>query len=121
METPLKVRMCFAVHFDLDTAAVADHDRPGRKKWLRPGRKYLIGRTLKEGMDGLNITSNANNDTSAHTGTAGQIIIQDPHVSRKHLTIEIANVAEGKGVSSLLPPHRFFSLSLSEAMPYITL
>lgn len=47
-----------------------------KKKWLRPGKKYLIGRTVKE---------------------PGQIIITGQHVSRKHLTIEIANVSEGEG------------------------
>ncbi|CAN8100848.1 unnamed protein product [Discula destructiva] len=33
---------------------------------------------------------------SSHTGTAGQIVIHDSQISRKHLTIELALVPEGK-------------------------
>ncbi|KAJ4420259.1 hypothetical protein N0V82_004470 [Gnomoniopsis sp. IMI 355080] len=50
-----------------------------KKKWLRPGKKYLVGRAGKS------------------VNEPGQIIIMGRHVSRKHLTIEIANVPEGEG------------------------
>jgi pSer/pThr/pTyr-binding forkhead associated (FHA) protein len=46
----------------------------GRRTWLRPGKKYLIGRTSAE---------------------AGQLIATHKSISRKHLTITVDSVAEG--------------------------
>ncbi|KAF3762145.1 hypothetical protein M406DRAFT_347383 [Cryphonectria parasitica EP155] len=48
----------------------------GKKLWLRPGKRYLFGRTPME---------------------AGQICIPHKTISRKHLTIEIAEVLQGQG------------------------
>ncbi|KAK3322030.1 hypothetical protein B0H66DRAFT_186552 [Apodospora peruviana] len=48
----------------------------GRKLWLRPGKLYLFGRTAAE---------------------AGQLVISDKTVSRKHLTIQVDQVPEGAG------------------------
>ena len=46
----------------------------GRRLWLRPGKKYLIGRTTAE---------------------AGQLAITHKTISRKHLTITVDPVVEG--------------------------
>ncbi|KAK0611063.1 hypothetical protein B0T14DRAFT_529562 [Immersiella caudata] len=48
----------------------------GRRLWLRPGKRYLFGRTSSE---------------------PGQLVISDKTVSRKHLTITVEDVAEGGG------------------------
>ncbi|PKS09909.1 hypothetical protein jhhlp_004532 [Lomentospora prolificans] len=46
----------------------------GRRLWLRPGKRYLIGRTSSE---------------------AGQLVITHKTISRKHLTITVGSVPEG--------------------------
>ncbi|KAM7191128.1 hypothetical protein V8F20_009446 [Naviculisporaceae sp. PSN 640] len=46
----------------------------GRKLWLRPGKRYLFGRTVSE---------------------AGQLAISDKTVSRKHVVIQVDTVPEG--------------------------
>ncbi|KAK4675529.1 hypothetical protein QC764_505010 [Podospora pseudoanserina] len=48
----------------------------GKKLWLRPGKLYLFGRTVSE---------------------AGQLIISDKTISRKHITIKVEPVPEGGG------------------------
>ncbi|KAL1895682.1 hypothetical protein Sste5346_005153 [Sporothrix stenoceras] len=48
----------------------------GRRLWLRPGKRYLFGRTRAE---------------------PGQLVISDKTISRKHLTIEVAAVRDGEG------------------------
>ncbi|OAA55336.1 DNA damage response protein [Niveomyces insectorum RCEF 264] len=48
----------------------------GRRLWLRPGKRYLFGRTRAE---------------------PGQLVITDKTISRKHLTIEVGRVTEGDG------------------------
>ncbi|KAJ9150200.1 Cytochrome b5 reductase 4 [Pleurostoma richardsiae] len=48
----------------------------GKELWLRPGKRYLFGRTTAE---------------------PGQYAISDKTISRKHLTIEVGNVPEGAG------------------------
>ncbi|TPX15244.1 uncharacterized protein E0L32_004521 [Thyridium curvatum] len=50
----------------------------GRKLWLRPGKRYLFGRTVSE---------------------PGQLAISDKTISRKHLTIQIDNVKPGEGLN----------------------
>ncbi|KAK4452151.1 hypothetical protein QBC34DRAFT_399332 [Podospora aff. communis PSN243] len=50
----------------------------GRKLWLRPGKRYLFGRTASE---------------------PGQLAISDKTISRQHLTITVEDVAEGGGQS----------------------
>ncbi|KAK2033966.1 FHA domain-containing protein [Colletotrichum zoysiae] len=46
----------------------------GRRLWLRPGKRYLFGRTVSE---------------------PGQLAISHKTISRKHLTIEVGAVADG--------------------------
>ncbi|KAJ2902837.1 uncharacterized protein MKZ38_000031 [Zalerion maritima] len=46
----------------------------GKKLWLRPGKKYLFGRTVSE---------------------PGQTAISDKTISRKHVTITVDNVSDG--------------------------
>lgn len=53
--------------------------KPGKKLWLRPGKLYLFGRTVSE---------------------AGQLVISDKTISRKHITIKVEPVPEGGGVCS---------------------
>ncbi|KAK0648869.1 hypothetical protein B0T16DRAFT_427844 [Cercophora newfieldiana] len=48
----------------------------GKKLWLRPGKRYLFGRTASE---------------------PGQLVISDKTISRRHLTITVEDVAEGGG------------------------
>ncbi|KAK0669157.1 hypothetical protein QBC41DRAFT_111498 [Cercophora samala] len=48
----------------------------GKKLWLRPGKLYLFGRTVSE---------------------AGQLVISDKTISRKHITIKVEPVPEGGG------------------------
>ncbi|KUI55774.1 Nibrin [Cytospora mali] len=48
----------------------------GRRLWLRPGKRYLFGRTAVE---------------------AGCFVIQEKTISRKHLTIQVAEVTENEG------------------------
>ncbi|KAK0714239.1 hypothetical protein B0T21DRAFT_297397 [Apiosordaria backusii] len=50
--------------------------KPGKKLWLRPGKLYLFGRTVSE---------------------AGQLVISDKTISRKHITIKVEPVPEGGG------------------------
>lgn len=50
----------------------------GRRLWLRPGKRYLFGRI---------------------SGEAGCFVIQEKTISRKHLTIQVADVKEGEGSS----------------------
>ncbi|CAK7267767.1 hypothetical protein SEPCBS119000_002719 [Sporothrix epigloea] len=50
----------------------------GQRLWLRPGQRYLFGRTPAE---------------------PGQLIISDKTISRKHLTIEVGPVREGDGTN----------------------
>ncbi|KAK0724709.1 hypothetical protein B0H67DRAFT_598202 [Lasiosphaeris hirsuta] len=50
----------------------------GKKLWLRPGSRYLLGRTV---MD----------------PETGQLQISDPTVSKKHITLEVDKVPEGSG------------------------
>ncbi|KAL2285241.1 hypothetical protein FJTKL_08446 [Diaporthe vaccinii] len=52
----------------------------GRRLWLVPGKRYLFGRTSQD-------------------GEAGTFVIQEKTISRKHLTIEVAPVAEGDGTN----------------------
>ncbi|KAI6488756.1 hypothetical protein MCOR11_008259 [Pyricularia oryzae] len=53
----------------------------GRQIWLRPGKKYLLGR--------------GKGDSSSEAGDT--IIVADKTISRKHATIEIDAVPEGHG------------------------
>ncbi|KAK4201740.1 hypothetical protein QBC40DRAFT_323705 [Triangularia verruculosa] len=48
----------------------------GKKLWLRPGKLYLFGRTVSE---------------------AGQLVISDKTISRKHITIKVEPVPKGGG------------------------
>ncbi|KAK4187463.1 hypothetical protein QBC35DRAFT_551950 [Podospora australis] len=48
----------------------------GKKLWLRPGKRYLFGRTSSE---------------------PGQLIVSDKTISRKHITIELERVTDGGG------------------------
>ncbi|ERT00510.1 hypothetical protein HMPREF1624_03883 [Sporothrix schenckii ATCC 58251] len=48
----------------------------GRRLWLRPGKRYIFGRTRAE---------------------PGQLVISDKTISRKHLTIEIGPVGDNDG------------------------
>ncbi|CAK7218318.1 hypothetical protein SBRCBS47491_003469 [Sporothrix bragantina] len=50
-----------------------------RRLWLRPGKRYLFGRTRAE---------------------PGQLVISDKTISRKHLTIEVSAVNDGDGTNS---------------------
>ncbi|CAK7272073.1 hypothetical protein SEPCBS57363_004946 [Sporothrix epigloea] len=50
----------------------------GRRLWLRPGKRYLFGRTRAE---------------------PGQLVISDKTISRKHLTIEVGPVHDGDGTN----------------------
>ncbi|KAL1846400.1 hypothetical protein Daus18300_014269 [Diaporthe australafricana] len=50
----------------------------GRRLWLRPGKRYLFGRTSPD---------------------AGCFVIQEKTISRKHLMIEVALVTEGDGTN----------------------
>ncbi|EFX02426.1 DNA damage response protein [Grosmannia clavigera kw1407] len=54
------------------------HTFQGRRLWLRPGKRYLFGRTKAE---------------------PGQLVISDKTISRKHLTIEVGRVTEGDGTN----------------------
>ena len=58
----------------------------GKKLWLRPGKKFLFGRTAVESMSTSPISVTLAN------GTVGGIIISDKTISRKHLTIEVDQV-----------------------------
>ncbi|RBQ85319.1 hypothetical protein VDGD_20842 [Verticillium dahliae] len=51
----------------------------GRQLWLRPGKLYLFGRTASE---------------------PGQLAISHKTISRKHMTIKIEPVANGRSVRS---------------------
>jgi len=69
----------------------------GKKLWLRPGKTYLFGRTVAEGMFNqfwIVCATKLTHDLCL----AGQLTISDKTVSRKHLTIHIDNVPEGGGV-----------------------
>ncbi|CAK7212249.1 hypothetical protein SCUCBS95973_001400 [Sporothrix curviconia] len=50
----------------------------GRRLWLRPGKRYLFGRTRAE---------------------PGQLVISDKTISRKHLTIQVGPVPDGDGTN----------------------
>lgn len=61
----------------------------GKKLWLRPGKKFLFGRTTSERME---------SHASSYVRTllikiaAGTVTIDDKTISRKHLIVEIASV-----------------------------
>ncbi|MCJ1301554.1 hypothetical protein MMC08_004355 [Hypocenomyce scalaris] len=52
----------------------------GKRIWLRPGKKYLFGRTKQEGGR-----------------FAGRFVIDHKSVSRKHLTLSVSSVKPGEG------------------------
>ncbi|KAI9642443.1 hypothetical protein NHQ30_009248 [Ciborinia camelliae] len=60
----------------------------GKRLWLVPGKKYLFGRTVSEGLF-AHLPSPCN---SADESKDGQFVIADKSVSRQHLTIEVGTV-----------------------------
>jgi nijmegen breakage syndrome protein 1 len=58
----------------------------GKKLWLRPGKKFLFGRTHSEGMRYFYRAC------SKLTVVDGQFVVADKTISRQHLTIEVDSV-----------------------------
>ena len=73
-----------------------------RRIWLRPGKKYLFGRTLDP--KGKSCEKNATTDAivsqlSANNSSASFQLKDEKSVSRQHLTLTVSNVKPGDGVS----------------------
>lgn len=69
----------------------------GRRLWLRPGKKYLFGRTASGGKYPPRRSSLAM-DMETDNSQVGEYVAFEKTISRKHLTIEVGTVAEGEGV-----------------------
>jgi hypothetical protein len=64
----------------------------GQTLWLEPGNRYIVGRTRTWYL--VRITM----DTNSYVVAAGQFLISDRTVSRKHLLIEPERVGPGDHV-----------------------
>lgn len=75
-----------------------------RRIWLRPGKKYLFGRTLDP--KGKSCEKNATSDIgffqlSTNNSSASFQLKDEKSVSRQHLTLTVSNVKPGDGVSPI--------------------
>lgn len=77
----------------------------GKKLWLRPGKRYLFGRTNYGGKTSCEPCTDAFCSHARHVGSLtifllvdGSFAIPDKTISRKHMVIELAAIPEGKGV-----------------------
>jgi hypothetical protein len=63
----------------------------GKRLWLRPGKKFLFGRTQQEeGM--FRSVSLFSPRLMVAAAADGGFIVSDKTISRKHLTVEVENV-----------------------------
>ena len=80
-----------------------------RRIWLRPGKKYLFGRTLDP--KGKSCENDASTNTSllsclsADKISASFQLKDEKSVSRQHLTLTVSNVKPGDGVSPICEHH----------------
>ncbi|KAK7985473.1 FHA domain-containing protein [Apiospora saccharicola] len=73
----------------------------GKRLWLRPGKRYLFGRTVAERK---RLATPPDTYASANDQEAGQLAIKGPKantVSRKHVTISVDPVKKGDSQSLL--------------------
>ena len=81
----------------LIVVSCTNREHLGKRIWLRPGKKYLFGRTKQEGgrfagrHDHLRMPD-------VRSDLLGRFVIDHKSVSRKHLTLSVSSVKPGEGV-----------------------
>lgn len=70
----------------------------GRRLWLRPGKKYLFGRTASGGKHPPHRPLSRGAYETDIFSPVGEYVAFEKTISRKHLTIEVGTVTEGEGV-----------------------
>ncbi|KAH6672550.1 hypothetical protein B0J14DRAFT_701589 [Halenospora varia] len=63
----------------------------GKKLWLRPGKKFVFGRTKSEGTWEIGEIAKF----AADRHTEGQFVISDKTISRQHCMVHVENVEDG--------------------------